>query len=368
MHCEYVCDMEQIEQLAMAWAHTRQIQSKHKYEALTHFGSLARILRSYIENPIHPIFESIPKEPQKWLEAEKIPWIYAQHDRQDIRPWVMGQAPYPESLLDLADPPWVIYAQGSLQPTYKSSLSVIGTRRPTTYGRRVTAQLLEPCIGRGMIIISGLAYGIDGLAHQEALVNHGRTVGVLAHGLHQTYPQKHQHLRKEILAQGGLILSEYPWGQGAQKFHFHARNRIIAALSPGLLVIEAAQRSGTQITVRHAIDIGREVYAVPGCIDSKFSMYPNRLLAEGAKAALDAQSVLEDYALAQEPSLPIKQAPVLTPQEHAIWSFLDLDQPKTVDQICNEKNMTVCDVSVILSTLELQGCLEKQSDGRYVRR
>jgi DNA processing protein len=355
------------QQLAMAWAQTRAISPKHKYEALAHFGSLASILRSYLKQPDQPLFASVPAQPEAWLKQEKIPWLHAQHQKHGIQAWVMDTNDYPSAMMDLADPPWVLYAQGSHRPIREKSLSVIGTRKPTTYGRRVTPMLLEPCVQAGMIVVSGLAYGIDGLAHQMSVKAGCPTVAVVAHGLHKTYPAKHHDLRNDILAQGGLILSEYPWGVEPLRYHFHARNRLIAALSPGLLVVEAAHRSGTQITVRHATDLGREVYAVPGCIDSAFSMYPNRLLQEGAKLVRNAQSILEDYEPLGDHATISTPKPQLSVQEQAMWSFLALDEPKTMDQICAEKNMSVADASIILAALEMQGCLEKLDDGRYVR-
>ncbi|QQK76389.1 DNA-protecting protein DprA [Salicibibacter cibarius] len=192
---------------------------------------------------------------------------------------------YPLRLLQMPDPPWVIYCKGNLSLCNKETLAVIGTRLPSNYGVRATEELLPPVVQSGRVIVSGLARGIDTIAHKRAIIAKGKTIAVIAGGFFHIYPRENKALA-ETLANNHLIISEYPPDRRPQKWHFPERNRIISALSDRIFVVEAGERSGTLITVDQALEQGRDVCALPGTIYSKMSMGTNRLIEQGAAIVL----------------------------------------------------------------------------------
>jgi DNA processing protein len=178
-------------------------------------------------------------------------------------------------------------------------LAVVGARDSTPYGESVISHLLPPLINRGITITSGLAYGIDAMAHTETVRTHGRTIAVVAGGLDEKslYPQAHLYLSRKILRNNGAIISEYPPGTPALKHHFIARNRIISGLSMGTLIIECKQKSGALITARYALEQNRNIYAVPGSILTPHSAGPNQLIQQGATPVTCAGDILQDLAV-----------------------------------------------------------------------
>lgn len=199
---------------------------------------------------------------------------------------------YPQLLRETPDPPKLLYYRGNLDLLMLPMTSVVGTRKPTPYGIEVTEIVINK-LASTQVVVSGLAYGIDALAHQQTLEMSGKTIAVLGSGLDPAsiYPAEHRKLAEEIIEKGGLLLSEYPVGSPPLKFHFPARNRIIAGLSPQLIVIEAGEVSGTLITAQLALDYNREVWAVPGPITSELSRGTNMLLAAGARPLVDIENV-----------------------------------------------------------------------------
>ncbi|QQK80265.1 DNA-protecting protein DprA [Salicibibacter cibi] len=202
-----------------------------------------------------------------------------------IMPITRDDPSYPLRLEQMPDPPWVIYCKGDISLCNKETLAVIGTRQPSNYGVRATEELLPPVIQSGRVIVSGLARGIDTVAHKRAILANGMTIAVIAGGFFHIYPRENKSLA-ETLANDHLILSEYPPDRRPQKWHFPERNRIISALSDRLFVVEAGERSGTLITVDQALEQGRDVCALPGPIYSKTSIGTNRLIEQGAAIVL----------------------------------------------------------------------------------
>lgn len=206
------------------------------------------------------------------------------------------QPGYPYLLAQIPQPPKVLYVKGGLKPKDRRAVAVVGTRWPTMYGRRVTQTLVRGLVKAGCTIVSGLARGIDGVAHQAALAVGGRTIAVVAHGLDMIYPVEHTELAKKIVQQGAVV-SEWPEGVKIEaKGQFPARNRIIAGLSLGVVVIEGKSRSGSKITANWAAQYGREVWAVPGSINSVMSQAPMELIQTGAKLVTKVEDILEDLA------------------------------------------------------------------------
>ena len=198
---------------------------------------------------------------------------------------------YPLYLKEIADPPPVLYLRGDIQTRDQWAVAVVGTRRSTSYGKHVTQQLVGDLARSGATIVSGMARGIDGVAHWAALEAGGRTLAVLGSGISQVYPPEHRALAQQI-ASSGALLSEFPPDTPPEAGNFPRRNRIISGLSLGVLVIEAGRKSGALITANYALEQGRDVFAVPGNINARSSVGTNRIIQEGATLVLSAEDIL----------------------------------------------------------------------------
>lgn len=196
----------------------------------------------------------------------------------------------------IAVKPKIVYFVGSLPTDRPPVVGIVGTRKPTSYGKEVTFKLAYDLAKKGVVIVSGLALGVDAIAHKAALEAGGTTIAVMAGGLDSIYPGTHRHLAQQIIDSGGALISEYPPGISVRDFQFLARNRIVSGLADAVIVTEAAARSGTLSTVMHALDQNKEVFAVPGNITSPMSVGPNRLLQQGAHPALEANDILQVIA------------------------------------------------------------------------
>ena len=203
---------------------------------------------------------------------------------------------YPKLLKEADSPPFLLYIKGEENLLNQPGLAVVGTRRPTAYGRKAVFQLV-PELTKKLIIVSGLARGIDSLSHWQCLQSQGKTIAVLGHGLEQIYPRENTRLAQEIVNQDGCLVTEYPLNYLMDKVNFPQRNRIIAGLTLGTLVIEGGERSGTKITANFAVDYGREVFCVPGPIGSPQSEGPAQLIQQGAKLVIKVEDIWEELFL-----------------------------------------------------------------------
>jgi DNA processing protein len=223
---------------------------------------------------------------------------------------------YPRQLRTITDPPPILYVKGTLLPSDAFSIAVIGTRRCTPYGERQTERLTSALVQNGFTIISGLALGIDGIAHRAALKAGGRTLAVLGSGLHRLYPPEHQPLAQKMIDSGGCVMSEYPPLHPSAKWTFPQRNRIVSGLSLGVLVIEAPVRSGAMISARMAGEQGRDIFAVPGSIESPASNGCHQLMKDGAYITESADDILDVLGpMRQSVVLPGMEKPVRHPNE-----------------------------------------------------
>lgn len=274
---------------------------------------------------------------------------------------------YPQLLREIPDPPVLLYGIGDLPEG--PALAIVGTRHPSDFGRVFTEQLTEELASSGLIIISGLARGIDAAAHRGALNADGRTLAVLGCGIDRVYPPENIKLYHQIIEHGALI-SEYPPGSEPLPGHFPGRNRIISGLSLGTLVIEAARDSGSLITAEFALEQGREVMAVPGGVDRKTSYGPNLLLKQGAHPITEAVEILEilGVSIHDRKTRPLTEPAGFHLPEPAgsVLSGLDLT-PRLSDELAEESGLTPMELSAILLQLELQGYAEKLPGGRYIR-
>ena len=207
---------------------------------------------------------------------------------------ILADDTYPENLKKIDNPPFVLFVKGKIKASDKKALAVVGSRRMSNYGLKVTQKLVTDLVKKKMTIVSGLARGIDTIAHQTALKAGGRTIAVLGSGLENIYPPENKSLAEEIVKGHGAVVSEFPPEQPSASGNFPARNRIIAGLSLGTLVIEGAAKSGSLITARWAAEQGREVFAVPGPIDVVGSQAPLFLIKQGAKVVETVEDILEE--------------------------------------------------------------------------
>ncbi|MFA6511610.1 MAG: DNA-processing protein DprA [Patescibacteria group bacterium] len=273
-------------------------------------------------------------------------------------------AQYPSVLHELADPPAQIFAKGNKNLLNGSPvLAVIGARNMTPYGRSAIEKLIPPLAKSGVIILSGLAIGCDGLAHEVALAEGGKCIGVLPVSLDKMYPRRHTPLSEALLKANGLLISEYPDGtEGPYAHHFLARNRIIAALADVLLIVEAAARSGTLSTARHALDLGKDVAAIPGRIMDESSIGTNRLLQRGAHLITTAQDLADLLAITLQQQLPVPQNPHTEDEKKVLQALTE--KSCTVDQLVSMGTMDTSAVLAALSGLEMSGHIYT-TDGFY---
>ena len=285
-----------------------------------------------------------------------------------VRILTLWEEGYPPLLRNIHDPPALLYLRGQL-PAQAEALAVVGARRAGSAGRRLTADLCSELASRGIAVVSGLARGIDTAAHQGALAGGGATVAVLGCGIDRIYPRENARLSEEIL-ENGAILSEYPPGTAPLAQHFPGRNRIISGLCRGVLVVEAAEGSGSLITVDFALEQGREVFAVPGPVHAPTSGGVNRLLKEGAHLVTEPADILQVLW----PQLPSRRhrrqeesfAAGLSGTTLKVYSRLG-EEPLHVDELGRICGLTPMEVSAILLHLELQGGVEQLPGARYVR-
>lgn len=266
----------------------------------------------------------------------------------------------------IAKKPKRLYFIGELPPERRPTVAIVGTRKPTAYGKEVTYQLAYDLAKRGVIIMSGNALGIDGIAHRAALDAGGTTIAVLACGLNHMYPAAHKTLAADIIRSGGAIISEYEPEVEARDFQFLARNRIVSGLSDAVIVTEAASRSGTLATVNHALDQNREVFVVPGNITSPMSAGCNALLKQGAHPVTRAEDVLEIIAphlIEAQAFLPLGS----TPLESQIISLIQ-SGIRDGDQLQQESGADISEFSQALTMMEITGVIRALGGNQWTLR
>lgn len=274
---------------------------------------------------------------------------------------------YPELLREIPAAPPLIFVRGGFEPVDRWSVAVVGTRRLTAYGRQVTRDLVAGLVRNGVTVISGLARGIDAVAHRTALEEGGRTIAVMACGIDKIYPPEHRDLAREIIDGRGAIISDYPFGSEPESAHFPARNRLISGLSLGVLVVEAGEKSGALITSRFALEQNREVFAVPGNINSPASIGTNRLIQQGGKLVTRVEDILEELNLKMVAEQAVANVVLPeTAEEAALISQLS-SQPVHIDELARLTGLPSSLVSGTLTIMELKGMVQQVGGMNYVR-
>jgi len=280
-----------------------------------------------------------------------------------------GTPEYPLALAEIAAPPPVLYVRGKIDPADRQAIAIVGSRSCTSYGRRVAERLGLDLARAGWTIVSGLARGIDGCAHKGALEAKGRTVAVLAGGLSKVYPPEHADLAEEVV-QAGALLSESGMRMEPMAGMFPARNRIISGLCRAVVIVEAAEQSGALITARHAAEQGRDVFAVPGPVDSIASTGTLKLLREGAKLVRHAGDILEDLQGLAPNAAPVAEPPRAQPAgldevQQQIWDVLT--EPRNIDDLARHMRQSSAGMAGLLMNLELKKVIRRLPGNVYER-
>jgi DNA processing protein len=275
---------------------------------------------------------------------------------------------YPKLLKQIHNPPFIIYTRGKLIFDEIPAIAIVGSRKFSTYGEQLANTFARDLARAGFAIVSGLALGIDAIAHSGTLKVKGKTISVLGSGIDDDsiYPRANFHLAKEIIKNGGLLMSDYAPGTPATRLTFPARNRLIAGLSLGTLVVEASEKSGALITARMALESNREVFAIPGSIFSPTSIGTNNLIKSGAKIAACVQDILEEFNFPQ--ASETKQAVLKLPEnkeEEALLAIL-CDVPIHIDNIAKRSDLTVSTISATLMMMEIKGWVKNLGGQNYI--
>jgi len=308
----------------------------------------------------HSIHAIISWQPKLSLEAEM-----EKLDRYGVKVFTCHDPHYPSRLKEIYDYPPVLYVRGSLLPEDEWCLAVVGTRRATVYGRQVTEEIVADLAQSKITIVSGLAKGIDSIAHRSALDVGGRSIAVFGCGLDIVYPSENAELARQIIRQGALI-SEYPLGTKPKAENFPRRNRIMSGLSLGVLIIEADKSSGAMITAHLALEQNREVFAIPGSILSPASRGTNHLIQEGAKLVRDYTDILEELNLtAVAHQIEMKEIIPASDTESLLLKKLSAE-PTHIDEVCRLSGLPISTVSSTLAMMELKGLVKQVGMMSYV--
>jgi DNA processing protein len=271
---------------------------------------------------------------------------------------------YPPLLKEIYSPPVILYVKGNGRLCAKNNLAIVGTRKNSVYSQRILENFL-PDLVKHFTIVSGLALGVDAIAHQETLKNGGKTLAVLGSGLDFIYPRSNQYLAEKIIQNGGSLISEYPLGTEPFKQHFPARNRLIAGLSLGTLIVEAPLKSGALITAAFSLEQNREVFAVPGSVFSDKSQGANQLIQLGAKSVLSANNILETFNLDLTKNKNKIILKPITAEEKNICALLSTE-PVHLDKIVAKSKLETSAVNATLINLELKGIVKNLGGMNYV--
>lgn len=272
---------------------------------------------------------------------------------------------YPEVLKNIPTPPFILYYKGHF-PTFDKSIGIVGTRKVTGYGKTVTEALTQELVSAGFLIVSGLARGVDTIAHQTCIDNDGKTIAVLGGGISQIYPPENYKLADQIIEKYGCIMSEFPPDYPHMPGNFPARNRIISGLSDAVLVTEAAEDSGSLITARYAAEQGKDVFAVPGPITSNLAKGPLSLIKDGAKLVTSAEDILSELGIEKKlNSESVNQLVTELDEKSKLVIELLENEPKHIDEISRALKCTISEVSGILLKLEIKGLIKNLGSGIY---
>jgi DNA processing protein len=352
-------------------AHFPKITYTRFKKLFTYFSNAEAIWHAEFNELVQSgIDESIADEFMHWKEMVNTDEILNKMEKERITTVSIGQPEYPLLLSEINDPPHTLFIRGTLPPQKNPTIAIVGTRHNTAYGKHICEEFSTGLAVKGITVVSGLALGIDGISHNAVVKAHGTTLAILGSGIDQAhiYPSLHTQLAEEIIETGGALISEYPPGFSATRYSFPARNRIIAGLSLGVLVIEAQEESGALITAHQALDYNREVMAIPHSLTSPTGKGNHKLLKQGASLVTTVEDVIELLNIKDTQNTLTNRATLpTTPTEERILSVLSLE-PKHIDHITKESDLANSLVSSTLVLLEMKGRVKNIGAMMYVRK
>ncbi len=331
---------------------------------LEQFGSATAVLRrgqGVLRGTVGPQAVSGARDPELRHRVRK---ALSEAARMEMVTLIPGDPGYPARLGRLVHPPGVLFLRGRVELLERPGVAIVGARRATARARHVAGRLAAAVARTGCPVVSGLALGVDGAAHRGALEAGGPTVAVMGRGADRAYPRSHSGLFRTLLTQG-LVVSEFAPGTGPLPHHFPRRNRIIAALCSTVVVVEAGPKSGASITVEHALDLGLDVWAVPGPIEETPCMGSNRLLGEGARALVSIEAFLQETLDGRPASTGGPPSPS-DPREAHVISLLT-GGPRSADDLARVSGIEVQHMLAMLSEMELRGWVERAAGMRFRR-
>lgn len=354
--------VETREQLCRLWlALAEGVTPRQRQRLLQHHGSYEALYERFPAGLDDCLSQRSIEELRK-LKAFGLDRLMHRLEDLQIQVSFLGDSDnYPALLAAIPDPPDLLFYRGKLPEYQVPSIAIVGSRRETRYGRQHGYQIAKELAQAGVLVVSGLARGIDTAAHQGALAGQGPTAAVLGSGLCRLYPEENKALAEQILSSGGAVISELPPNTQPLAYHFPIRNRIVSGLCQGVLLVEAREKSGTLITVTHALEQGREVFALPGEVDSPGSHIPNRLIREGARLCTCAQDILDDMGWGQGPAQQAEQLAIdmasLSHGQQLVLAALSEDS-KGFDELIEATGLDSGALSTELTLLELDGHVE----------
>lgn len=347
----------------LAFNHVKSIGAVRFRKLLKHFGSLSAAWRA---NPDQLLAAGLTAKSieqlltvRKKISVEKLEEDYS---KRGIKAILWEDPSYPKLLAEIPQAPPVLYVLGELKTEDELAFAIVGTRNVTAYGKQVTRDTAEVLSKSGVCIVSGLARGVDAIAHQTAISCGGRTIAVLGSGVDVIYPPEHRKLAEKICLHGAVI-SDYAPGTKPEGINFPPRNRIISGLSRGVLVIEAGERSGALITAKFSADQGREVFAVPGSVLAAMSRGTNDLIAQGATPMTNPKLLLDFLKIGGNPSEK-QAARSIDPEQAKILHALG-SETKHIDDLANKLDYTMEKLSAALIMMELEGLVSKTESMHY---
>ena len=349
---------------------TPGLASRLSARLLKEYGSPGEVFRAplaHLERTLPGAVAQAVYKKQSFKRAEKELASTQRIERCRLLNWTEPE--YPRTLLEIYDPPVLLYVRGDVSVLNHPCISIVGTRRPTLYGTQMAERLGREIAARGVVVASGMARGIDAIAHQGTMAVNGRAIGVLGTGVDVCYPKENKKLYEKVLERGALI-SEFPLGTHPAPENFPVRNRIVAGLPLGVVVVEGAQYSGSLITARLAMEFGREVFAVPGNVTQPVSFAPNQLIKQGAKLVTNGDDVIEELptpiraALVQAEQPEAQQrnllvAASLNSSEKKIYDLLSAEESKHIDDIVEGSGLNSSEVLATLFDLEMKGVVRQ---------
>ena len=379
---------EKVQEHSLAWlalALTPGLGPTRVRRLVEHFGSAAGVLRaSLTELEAAGILASSAQSLGTGKSAELAREELARAAEIGVKIVSLDDAAYPQQLKQIYDPPPVLYVRGEVSTISQPGIALVGTRHPTPYGSGMAERLACDLAAHGLVIISGMARGVDTAGHRGAIAGKGKTVAVFGTGIDVIYPKENTRLSEQILALGGALMSEFPIGTFPAPQNFPIRNRIISGMSVGVLVVEAAEYSGTRITARCALEQNRDVFAVPGNVTNKNSWGPNTLIKQGAKLVATWEDVWEELPtqvrLALTPATPAEsqsggtaslfgEEGELAPHEKKIFALLKADESTHIDEIVErlEPEVSSSEIFAALFELELTGKVRQLPGKNFVK-